>query len=336
MKFSLRLFLLITVLALTLTVVHSSLSGKLTPLTSQGSDSLKSPQEIGHTVLSEELLLKKIAAMTPLQLLFVNLVALSCIGIFFYGIYLDTRFLYQNKNIALWFNPAEKPLSSLNGKDILMLGSILFFFYAMTKLLAALIIIEYPKTHISVLLSLQTIVELALITIVLSCEPIAAFIRQRKTIISLIKQIFKTYSSIIPLILGISLANLMLFQLLKIPAKPMPVVTLLQYQNDPFALGLIIILAVILAPVLEELLFRGIIYGFLRKKQSLGFSCLVTSLLFALMHTHIFSFIPLFALGVAFSLTYERTRNILIPIGLHAVHNGCMLILFFYSQSLLN
>ena len=44
--------------------------------------------------------------------------------------------------------------------------------------------------------------------------------------------------------------------------------------------------------------------------------------LFSLLHKNTFSLLPIFVLGLFFAYHYERTRNIAVPIGLHAIHNA--------------
>ena len=90
-------------------------------------------------------------------------------------------------------------------------------------------------------------------------------------------------------------------------------------------------LAVVLAPIVEELLFRGAIYGGLRNKSKVA-AYLVSTLLFALLHVLSFLFfIPLGTLflmmllyipsGFALAWSYEKSGNIWTPIFLHALMN---------------
>ncbi len=83
-------------------------------------------------------------------------------------------------------------------------------------------------------------------------------------------------------------------------------------------------LAVIAAPVFEEFIFRGLIFGGLRRSFGLWPATLVSAALFAVMHPAL-SMIPVFILGACAALVYERTRSLLAPMLLHAVYNACAL-----------
>lgn len=92
-----------------------------------------------------------------------------------------------------------------------------------------------------------------------------------------------------------------------------------------------IFLLVIVAPVTEELLFRGIILRGLLNRHRPAVAVGLTSLLFALVHLNPWQFISAFWLGVAFGWFYLRTGSINICILGHAVSNG--LFVFFTSVS---
>jgi len=84
-------------------------------------------------------------------------------------------------------------------------------------------------------------------------------------------------------------------------------------------LGLITIL---LAPVAEEVLFRGILYPWVKQ---VGFPRLAlwgTATLFAAIHFNLVTFIPLAALAVLLASLYDRMDNLLAPITAHALFNA--------------
>jgi membrane protease YdiL (CAAX protease family) len=80
--------------------------------------------------------------------------------------------------------------------------------------------------------------------------------------------------------------------------------------------------AVLLAPVAEEALFRGILYPGIKQ---FGFPRLAlwgTSLLFAAVHMNAVTFVPLALLALVLTLLYERTDNLLAPITAHVLFNA--------------
>lgn len=90
-----------------------------------------------------------------------------------------------------------------------------------------------------------------------------------------------------------------------------------------------IILAVLIAPLYEELIFRGVIFPCLIKRVGLPSAITVTSIVFALIHFHIPSIFPLFLLSAILCLAYWRTGTLWVSIGIHAVYNGMSIILLF-------
>ncbi len=90
-----------------------------------------------------------------------------------------------------------------------------------------------------------------------------------------------------------------------------------------------IFLLVIVAPVTEELLFRGIILRGLLSRYGPVLSVGVTAFLFGVVHLNPWQFVSAFWLGVAFGWFYLRTGSINIAILGHAISNG--LFVFFTS-----
>lgn len=89
--------------------------------------------------------------------------------------------------------------------------------------------------------------------------------------------------------------------------------------------------AVVLAPVAEEFIFRGMLFPFIKQ---LGFpktAWIGVSLLFALVHLAPADFVPLFVLALALTWLYEKTDTLLAPIFAHALFNAVGLALIDLS-----
>ncbi len=100
-------------------------------------------------------------------------------------------------------------------------------------------------------------------------------------------------------------------------------VALLLTGNQPLWVRLyMVFLAVILAPAFEECLFRGIALPLLARRLGVGPAILASSAIFALIHVHLPSFIPLCVVASAFSLAYLYTRSLWVPIVMHSLFNG--------------
>lgn len=84
---------------------------------------------------------------------------------------------------------------------------------------------------------------------------------------------------------------------------------------------------VILAPIAEELFFRGFFFGGLRSRWSFPAAAITTGVIFGLVHapTGPTAAIPLAGLGFALCFIYERTGSIWPCIAVHALNNGIAL-----------
>jgi membrane protease YdiL (CAAX protease family) len=80
--------------------------------------------------------------------------------------------------------------------------------------------------------------------------------------------------------------------------------------------------AILLAPVAEEMMFRGILYPAVKQAGYPHLALWGTSLLFAAVHTNIVTFVPLAVLALVLTALYERTDNLLAPIIAHATFNA--------------
>jgi len=83
---------------------------------------------------------------------------------------------------------------------------------------------------------------------------------------------------------------------------------------------------VIMAPIIEELIFRGVIMHGLMRNYSRFTAVFVSALLFALFHLNPWQFPATFILGLLLGILMLRTRNIYLCILGHAINNGLVLI----------
>ncbi|WP_229258313.1 CPBP family intramembrane glutamic endopeptidase [Duganella rivi] len=88
--------------------------------------------------------------------------------------------------------------------------------------------------------------------------------------------------------------------------------------------GWILALAVIAAPLCEEFIFRGLIYGGLRRSMKAAPAMVMSAAVFAVVHPPI-SMLPVFVLGLCAAWAYERSKTLLAPMLVHAVYNAVIL-----------
>ncbi|QNE18115.1 CPBP family intramembrane metalloprotease [Kribbella qitaiheensis] len=90
--------------------------------------------------------------------------------------------------------------------------------------------------------------------------------------------------------------------------------------------GLVLMLTLLVAPLSEEAMFRGLAYPLLRKQLSIATSTLITALLFAGMHGNLVQAVATVPLGLILALVAERTRRLWHVVVLHAAYNLAALI----------
>ena len=88
----------------------------------------------------------------------------------------------------------------------------------------------------------------------------------------------------------------------------------------------------VIAPIVEEIIFRGYIYRLLKSKIPIVFSMIISSTLFAIIHFNVLSYILLFVLSVFLTYTYERNGSIVCPIIIHSLFNLIMCIFIIYGN----
>lgn len=104
-----------------------------------------------------------------------------------------------------------------------------------------------------------------------------------------------------------------------------------QLLQDAMAGGVTLLLAafiaVIVAPIVEEIVFRGILFRALGDRIGVWLGALISSAIFALIHIEVVVSQPvalggLFAVGMVLALAYHWTGNLLVPVLGHAVFNA--------------
>ncbi len=93
------------------------------------------------------------------------------------------------------------------------------------------------------------------------------------------------------------------------------------FSGSAFSICWSIFLACFVAPLTEELLFRGLVFGWLRYKTGVVPAIIGSSISFSLYHFDPNGFLQYFVMGVVFSSIYERTRNLWICAAVHGLWN---------------
>jgi membrane protease YdiL (CAAX protease family) len=99
-------------------------------------------------------------------------------------------------------------------------------------------------------------------------------------------------------------------------------VKMMKGADDPLTVTLMVLMACIGAPLSEEIVFRGYIYGAVKKMGGIVFSMVFSALFFSVVHMNLASLLPLFVLGLALAAVYELTGTLWAPIAVHFLFNS--------------
>jgi uncharacterized protein len=136
-----------------------------------------------------------------------------------------------------------------------------------------------------------------------------------------------TFLIALPLISGIGYIWTKLLEVAGCLVLEQEVVSRFRNSDDPFIFILMLVFALVIAPVTEELIFRAGIFRYLRTRIPRGLAYLIPAIFFAFLHVNwktlegLNSFVPLTLLAVLFSYSYERTGRIAVPMIAHALFN---------------
>lgn len=130
-----------------------------------------------------------------------------------------------------------------------------------------------------------------------------------------------TFLIALPLLTGIGLTWELLLELVGLPAERQDLIGMFAEAESPALLISMSVLAIVAAPITEELVFRAGLFRFARTRLPRWAALLVPAMLFGALHGNLASFPQLVTLGIIFSLAYERTGNIAVPMVAHALFN---------------
>lgn len=90
---------------------------------------------------------------------------------------------------------------------------------------------------------------------------------------------------------------------------------------------LAILVSSVIGPILEEIVFRKIIFGTLHKRFNFFLSALISSVIFALAHMEPHHILLYSAMGFTFAFLYVKTKHILVPIFAHVAMNTLVVVM---------
>lgn len=140
---------------------------------------------------------------------------------------------------------------------------------------------------------------------------------------------------VLPIAWGLQELSVSISNIFDLDTTPQEIIKKLQSGKEtPSHQAYLFFVAVLVAPVIEEILFRGIFYPTIKQ---LGFRRIAfwgTAALFAATHMNVQTFLPLFFFAVILTLLYEETDNLLTPIIAHSAFNAANFLLLVFKEPL--
>ena len=104
-------------------------------------------------------------------------------------------------------------------------------------------------------------------------------------------------------------------------------------NSSPLRIFLSICATAIMAPVAEEIFFRGYLFTALQSRYSIPIALVVTNLCFGIAHGDMYRFLPLAIGGLALNVWYLKERNLISAMVAHGTWNAIMSALFYLFQT---
>ena len=130
------------------------------------------------------------------------------------------------------------------------------------------------------------------------------------------------YPAVLPAVAAAAFLARLLLQGLGMDAEPQEVLQLMIDRGAGPLRFYLIALGVCIAPIAEEILFRGLMLPVLARHIGVAGGLVASAAVFAALHMNAAAAAPLFVLGLAFGLAYLYTGSLTVSIVLHAVFNA--------------
>jgi len=140
----------------------------------------------------------------------------------------------------------------------------------------------------------------------------------------------------LPILILISLGWTQLLRACGLPDEPQDLIALFTQIKSPFVIAGMLLVACVLAPIYEELMFRAGLFRFVRQKLGRLPAFLISGACFGAMHANWAGFLPLAVLGILLALVYEATGSIRVAIIAHGLFNLNTIILLLSGLTQVN
>ena len=236
------------------------------------------------------------------------------------------RFKNRRFHRAVSFNQRPTPWSFNEGLAVLSRGGALSIF-----LIVILAVVPYGVTILEGYGSLLLYLPTVLLALVWLCRS------KNTTLFEVLgcKNLFQRFRSSLPILISVIALGLIGDWLIMIGGVAFEIsvhwtewfIPQLVW-GSPAEIVKIAIEVVVVAPIFEELIFRGIVFSTLRAKFGFSASVIGSAMVFALAHGYgPVAFVTVFWSGVLWAWLYERTGSVIPGMCAHAINNG--LVVYF-------
>lgn len=150
---------------------------------------------------------------------------------------------------------------------------------------------------------------------------------------SFIKTIWYSFLALLLIMLINFVYVILMTRVFKISPPSSKIEELITNKNVSYIMLLIVVS--VIAPVCEEIFFRGFLFQGFKKRWGVPAGMLISSFLFSAAHLDLYNFLPLLAIGWVLAYLFHKTKSLLPVIFLHAIYN-LILILILLSQFIIN
>lgn len=142
-----------------------------------------------------------------------------------------------------------------------------------------------------------------------------------------------TIAVALPAALLLNEASLRIILLFQDKAQMQPTMQILEVSLGLLRRTVFGFTAIVVAPLVEEILFRALLYPTIKELGYPRAALFGTAFLFAAIHVSVVTMLPLFFLAIVFTMLYEKTGVLLAPIVAHSLFNAVNFFRFISQQA---
>ena len=138
---------------------------------------------------------------------------------------------------------------------------------------------------------------------------------------------------VLPIAWGLQEVSVMFFNHFEVETMPQEIIQKLQSGKETVPhQAYLFFAAVVGAPIIEEIFFRGIFYPTIKQLGFKHVALWVTAIIFALSHVNKQTFLPLLVFALVLTWLYEETDNLLTSIIAHSTFNAANFLLLIFKD----